>query len=154
MAVGTLYGVVTTAVAAGGLANKQLSGVIDARVKCHLDSYVTTGANEDATSTIAMCPTLPTGANIVGVMLSLSGALTSNVTLSVGDSASAARYLSVVACSAAIVTDMLGAYGVPGGLAYIVGTATGDNQILVTINAANNIVASRTIKIMILYTMD
>ena len=154
MSVGTLYGVVATAAAAGGLSNKQGNGVIDARQKALLDSYTTLGSTEDATSTIAIGTKLPKGAIIKNINLSLSKALTSSVTLSVGDSDTAGRYLASIATTAAILTDMKGSYGVVGGFQYVIGTATGDDQILITINAANNAVAAAVIRVTVEYTMD
>jgi hypothetical protein len=157
MAVGTLYGVVATAAAAGGLANKQLSGVIDARVKAMIDSYVTTGANEDISSTIAVGQVIPKGANILNIIISVSASLGSgSTTLTVGDTGSgrAAAYLTAFACSGAVIYDMTGTYGVAAGFQYVVGTLTGDNQILLTTAGAHNTTASVTIKVIVLYTMD
>ena len=152
MGVGTLYGVNSTLVAAGGVC-QILQGMVDGRVKCMIDSYTTLGSSEDATSTIAMGPALPKGARIVDVILSLSKALTSSVTLSVGDVNTPARYHSGQACSAEVVAHMS---ATSAGINYIIGTSstTDDTQILVTINAQNNAVSAAVIKVIVLYALD
>lgn len=150
MAVGTLYGVVATAALTGGVDNWQDKGKIDGRVKIMSDAYTTTGANEDATSTIAMGFTLPQGARIIDVIVSLSKALTSSVTLDVGDSNDPNRYIDSLACSAAVVKHA----DLEPGIDYVVGTNDGDDQLLITIADANNAVTAAVIKAMVLYTQD
>jgi len=149
MSVTALVGVNATALAAGGLSNKLLAGLLDARVKADFDTYITVGTIEDGTSTIAMGRVLPKGANIVDVILYLSKALTSSVTLSVGDSNAATRYLNAVATTAAIAV-----HANLVGEGYIIGTNSGDNQILVTFNSANNAVTAAVIGVCVLYTHD
>ena len=154
MGVGTLYGVNATLVASGGQ-SKILQGMVDGRVKCMIDSYVTLGTGEDATSTVAMGRALPKGARILNVILTLSKALSSSVTLDVGDLSDPNRYLDSVACSAEIVTDIV-ENNLSAGLNYIIGTdtSTDDTQILVTIADQNNAVADAVIKVIVLYALD
>ena len=151
MGVGTLYGVNTTLIAAGG-ESQILQGMVDARLKVMVDTYVTTGSSEDIGTTIAMGPTLPAGARIIDVILAVSGSLGSNsTTLAVGDSDTANRYIAATAISADVVMHNSAK---SGGVNYIIGTATGDNQILITTAGAHNTTASVNIKVIVLYAMD
>ena len=152
MSVGTLYGVNATLIAAGG-SSQILQGMVDGRVKCMIDSYTTLGSSEDATSTIAMGRALPKGARIIDVILSLSKALTSSVTLDVGDASDPNRYLDGIATTAEVVTRMSAC---SAGLNYIIGTdtTTDDTQVLVTIADANNAVSDAVIKVVVLYALD
>ena len=151
MGVGTLYGVNATLIAAGG-ESAILQGMVDARVKCMIDSYVTIGSSEDIGTTIAMGSKLPTGARVIDVILSASGALgAGSTTLEVGDSDTAARYIALTAITADVVMHNSAK---SGGVNYIIGTATGDNQILITTAGANNTTAAVTIKVIVLYALD
>ena len=151
MGVGTLYGVNATLIAAGG-ESQILQGMVDARVKVMVDTYVTLGSSEDIGSTISMGPKLPTGARIIDVILSATGSLgAGSTTLAVGDSDTANRYIAATAITADVVMHNSAK---SGGVNYIIGTATGDNQILITTAGANNSTASVTIKVIVLYALD
>lgn len=121
-------GTVATAVNTGGVANAVLQGFIDAREKIHLDSYTIAGT-ELAASTINIGANLPAGAKVLSIVLSVDNAQTS-ATFSVGDSNSATRYKSAT-------TDLqtAGRYTYDGKQ-YVVGTNSGDNQILLTTGGA------------------
>lgn len=151
MGVGTLYGVNATLVAAGGV-SQILQGMVDARVKCMVDTFVTTGASEDIGTTITFGPALPTGARILDVILGVTGSLGSgSTTLSVGDANTAALYIAATAITAAVI---LRNSAKPDGLNYIIGTNSGDNRIIVTTAGAHNATASVTVKIIVIYAMD
>ena len=152
MGAGVLYGVNATIAAAGG-ASQILQGMVDGRAKVMVDSYVTLGTGEDATSTIAMGSVLPKGARILDVILALSGALSASVTLDVGDASDPNRYLDSVACSAQTVVHMT---ALTAGLNYIIGTdtSTDDTQVLVTISDQNNAVSAAVIKLIVIYALD
>lgn len=143
-------GLVKTAVDAQGVANWQLSGLIDGRVKASFDSYTALGT-ETAGSTIQMGQVLPTGANVIGILLSVS-ASTGSLTVSVGDNNSATRY-----ASASTSPATAGSY-LYGGKQYIVGTnvgtsTTSDNQLLLTTGGAT-IGVGLIITTVVLYTID
>lgn len=146
MAATQTKGVIATAVAATGLANKQDQGLIDARMKVSIDTYTTSG-NEGVGSTITMGPILPQGARIINIDLiytAMSGA-----TISVGDTNSASRYQNGTAVTSAGKTGITAA----AGINYEIGTNTGDNQIVLTIAGAT-LAASATIKVLIEYSFD
>ncbi len=138
--------VVRTAVAAGGLANKVTQGLIDGRVKVMHDYYVA-DASEALASTIKFGKNLPAGAKVLAILLTSSVAQ-SSVTISVGDGASAARY--VTAGSTTLQTALAPLLAL--GLGYIIGTTTSDNYILVTTAGAT--LTAGTIYCTILYTSD
>lgn len=140
----TVLGTVATVVDSGGLNNAVAQGFLNARVKAMLDSYTIVGT-EAAASTITLGGLLPTGAKVVAIILYVSAAQTS-LTVSVGDDASATRY-----ASAATSLQTAGTYLI-GGKNYVVGTATGDNQIVLTTGGAT--ATAGTLQIAVLYTID
>ena len=140
-------GLTATAVAAGGLSNKLLSGLIDGRVKCMLDTYTIAGT-ETAASTITLGGKIPTGANIIAIVLYVSANQTS-ATFDVGDLESTTRY-----ASASTSLQTAGSY-VYGGTNYVVDmttAATPDNQIVLTTAAAT--LSAATLQIAVLYSID
>ena len=145
----TLKGVNATIVAAGG-ESQIANGMFDARCKVMTDRYVTVGTGEDATSLIKMGYTLPSGARIKDVILDVSANLTGSVTISVGDSTLATRYITAAAVSTAGIFRMSTA----GGSDYVIGTATADGNIYITLNAANNAVSGSIIKLHVIFAMD
>ena len=155
MAVADYFGAVATAVAAtastGGPANWQLSGVVDGRVKCMIDSYTALGT-ETAGKVIAMGPVLPTGANVLAIILTASVSKGS-LTMSIGDYASPTRYKSATTDVATAGTYFY------GGKGYVIGTAanatviTSDNQILLT-TAGATLDAATVYTVIVLYTLD
>ena len=138
-----VVGDIATLCAAGGLANKSLNGNIDGRVKVSFDTY--TCASLAQGSTIKMCQVLPTGAKIVNIKVQ-NAALGGSVTFSVGDSNTAARYISAADGNSAAAWKEATA-----GMGYVIGTASGDNQILITTAGAT---ATGLITIEVTYTMD
>jgi hypothetical protein len=137
-------GVNATLIATGG-ESKILQGMVDSKIKCFVDTYE--AAALATSSTIAMGPTLPTGARVISYQLAFDAL--STVSLSLGDSNSAVRYLASVdtANTAGIKNDIL-----IDGLNYIIGTASGDNQILVSTTGVS--AATGTIKLAVFYVID
>ncbi len=148
MAAVNVKGVVATAVAAGGLSNKVLQGLIDGRVKCMIDQY-TSDTTEGVGSTIKMGQLLPAGANVIGVLLACTTAQ-AGVTISVGDSGSgrSAKYISAStafqSAAASLRADL--------DMGHVVGTVTSDNQILLTTAGAT--LAAGIWTAIILYSAD
>ena len=155
----TLYGVVTTAVIAGGVSNWQNQGVIDGRVKTMIDTYVVPDTNVAAASTIAFGQQLPVGANVIKITLVSTVAQTS-VTVTVGDKVVASRY------GVAASTELQAAY-TPKTCYPIAGvyvttdnsltaaglpSATNDCQIIVT--TAGGVLVAGTIACYIEYVFD
>ena len=141
-----VVGVNRTAWAAGGLANKLLSGLIDARAKIMLDSYTMT-ATEATGSTLKLCANIPNGANVVAIVLYASVAQ-SSLTVSVGDGASATRYATTNTGLQSAVPSIT----ILPGLNYVVGTTTNDNYLLLTTGGATS--TAGIIYAAIIYTMD
>lgn len=139
-----VLGTVATAVAAGGIANQVVQGNIDARVKAHLDSYTIAGT-ETTGSTITLGGLIPKGAKVLEINLDVSANQTS-ATFDVGDSADADRYATA---SASLQTA--GRYTFYGDQ-YVIGTATGDNQIVLTTGGAT--LTAATLKCEVIYVMD
>ncbi len=126
-------------------ADRLSGGEFDGRVKCSIDRYEADGLV--AASTIEIGGTIPNGAKILEIAIQ-ADALGSGVTLAVGDSDTAARYISATAMNTGnkvIRIDTI------GGRDYVIGTASGDNQLLIT-TAGNP--ATGTIEAQIFYTND
>ena len=138
-------GVNKTLVDAGGLQSAMLRGQNDARRKSTVDSYE--AAVLVLASTIQVGSTLPKGARIKEIILH-ADALGGSVTLAVGDSVTADRYITATAMNTANKVTKLTQIA---GRDYVIGTNTGDNQIVITTAGAS---ASGTIKIEIQYTQD
>ena len=154
----TLYGVVTTAVIAGGVSNWQLPGLIDGRVKVMIDTYVLVGT-EAAASTIAVGKQLPVGANVLMIQL-MATVAQSSLTVTVGDKVLAQRY-GVAADTALqtayktlIATPVAGVYVTTDGslTAANLPSATNDCQIIVTTAGAT--ATAGTLAAQIYYTLD
>lgn len=142
----TYKGDVATAVAAGGLSNKVLKGLIDGRVKCMLDS-ITLAGTELSGSLIYLGSLLPAGANVIAIVLSVSVAQAS-LTFQLGDVASGTRYIS--SANSGLQTALLPVLA--SGINYVVGTATNDNQIMLTTGGAT--ATAGVLKAAILYSQD
>lgn len=110
-------------------------------LKVQADSY--TFAGEASGTVLRVGNSLPAGARIHAIIIN-SAALGSGVTLDVGDSHTATRYDTAIACTSAAQTiaDNI------GGKNYKIGTNTGDNQILLTTGGA---AATGAVKALILY---
>jgi len=146
MAAVNVRGRINTLVNTGGQSTI-LQGFIDGRVKSMVDDY-TADATEDAGSTIKVGGTLPTGAKIVGVQIS-NTAQAASVTLAVGDSDDPDRYITAYAADSVRFNNDLN----DTGNGYVVGTNSGDNQVLIT-TAGATLTASDVIKVVIFYVMD
>ena len=138
------YGDVATDYQAGGLANAVTSGLIDGRVKCNLESYTILGT-EAAASTLDVGAELPKGARVIAIVVYVSAAQTA-LTLSIGDDASATRY-----ASASTSLQAIGTY-VYSGKNYTIGTASGDEQILLTTGGAT--ATAGQLEVAVLYAID
>jgi hypothetical protein len=139
-------GVNRTLIDAGG-ESKLLRGLVDGRVKCNVDTYVPLGT-EAAGSTIKVGSDLPAGANIVGVQIS-NLAQDAAVTLAVGDSNDPDRYILAYAADSILGNNTIRQIG----LGYVVGTNTGDDEVLIT-TAGATLGISDAISIVIFYTQD
>jgi hypothetical protein len=98
-----------------------------------------------ATGDVGYVATPPKGSKIIGFLFA-SADLGTGSTVSIGDLASATRYASSIDCGTAAVsgnTAMLAA-----GMNYEIGTATDDDQIILT---AGGSVTAGAVKICILY---
>ena len=137
-------GVNATKIATGGLSNQLAHGTYDARLKCITDSYE--AAALATGSWILIGNTVPTGARIQEVILAYDALAT--CVIAVGDSASYARYIAFTSANAAGLTRL----ATCDGLDYVVGTASGDNQILVHNSGVS--AATGTIKVAVFYTQD
>lgn len=126
-----------------GTANLIARGAVGGNVKVMVDSYEAAALATD--STISMGPTLPVGARVVGFTLAYDALKT--VSLSLGDSASGARYLASFdsANTAGIKNEIL-----VDGVDYVIGTAASDNQIVVKTTGVSS--ATGTIKVAVYYT--
>jgi len=142
----TLKSALATAIAAGGISNWQLPGLIDGRVKVLLDTYTATGSNEDAGSVVTF-KALPTGANILAVFI-FSDNSTAGLTVSVGDADSATRYGSALTSLQAAGMYMLAA---SGALPRVVGTSTNDKSITFTTDGSA-LTTSKIYGLMVLYS--
>lgn len=143
----TLKAINSTLIDAGGLSTL-LSGLVDGRVKCMLDSYVIGGSAETSGSTLDIGGNLPKGANVIAIVLSVSANQTS-ATFDVGDDEDADRY---AAASTSLQTA--GTY-VISGKNYVVDmttVATPDNRIVLTTGGAT--LSAGTLYTAVLYSID
>ena len=104
------------------------AGYIKAPQRIMFDSY--TCAALANPSTITVGDKLPVGAVIHNIRM-VNAALGASTTISIGDSASAARYLAATSTAAAAVVQM----AVQAGFGYKV-TGTTDNRIILTLGGA------------------
>lgn len=100
------------------------AGYNKAHLKVMFDTY--TASALTAGSTITMGDKLPVGAVIINIKM-INAALGASSTISIGDSASAARYQAATSTASAAVVNM----AVQAGFGYKV-TGTTDNQIVLT----------------------
>lgn len=121
-----------------------VGGQIKIKTKCIKDSYALTTGNTSG-DIIKLFGALPAGANISEIHLSVTAAQTS-LTFNLGDSASATRYASANTGlqSAAPVETII------AGSQYVIGTNSGDNQILLTTGGAT--ATAGTLHVEIYYT--
>lgn len=140
-----VLGVNQTLVDAGGLATIA-RGLHNGRIKVNYDSYTADGT-EAAGSTIQLCGDLPAGAKIIAIILA-AGTAQSSLTMTVGNSYDADAYLAAGATQLQTASVAL----VLSGKGVIVGTNTGDNDILITTAAAT--MTAGTIYAAVLYSVD
>jgi hypothetical protein len=119
----TVYGVNATKALTPTPANDIAAGQQLANKRVVYDSYEfsSTAAGTD----VYVGAELPAGHRVVGMKLN-TDALGGSTTISVGDTASAARYLAATDTSSAVNNDSI----VIDGMGYVIGTATGDEQLL------------------------
>ena len=110
-------------------------------------SDTVTFAAADATSVGTVCGLLPAGLMVTNVQLSFED-LGTGTLLDVGDSADANRYLDGVDASTAAGAVSPGL--IFAGQNYVVGTNSGDNQILITVTDA---AATGSVKIVVTGSM-
>ena len=129
-------------------ANRLAKGLFDGRLKVTTDIYE--AAALESGSTIKVGGLLPKGARIKEIVLHTDD-LGNNTTLAVGDSDTANRYIVATdhGAGAALITRITIAQ--IAGRDYVIGTNTGDNQIVITTGAGE---ATNTIKIDIIYAQD
>ena len=144
-----VYGVQATKHIAGGPANTVTSGMADSPLLTMMDTY------EASTLTAGYAiqmgkAALPAGAKIVDIIVS-ADALGASTQLAVGDSDTEARYIAAYASTGA-TKKSLSTDGVIGGKQYVIGTATGDDKILITNTSTG--AATGTINCIIMYTMN
>lgn len=137
-----VYGVNTTKVNAGTKNGNWVSqGLIKSGLKIMSDSYEAVALAAGQTIGLA---NLPAGAVVHGILL-YADALGAGVTVTLGDSHTAARYSSAVVCTSAVavLADKV------DGSGYVIGTNSGDTALLATIGVG---AATGTIKVVVLYT--
>jgi len=137
-------GVTKTKIDAGTLENLDAIGTYNAEVLCMRDTYE--AAALATASTIKMGGEIPKGARIQEVVVGFD-TLSGDTTFDVGDSADANRYQDAVDASS---TGFQRIEAVDG-MDYVVGTASGDNQIVITITGTS--AATGTIKVAVFYTV-
>jgi hypothetical protein len=125
----TIKGINQTLIDAGGIAGLT-GGLRDGRVKVCLDYVDLAATQTGATDVLRLFGTLPAGARILQLKFVTSGNQTS--TVAVGDLASATRYIA----AGQTTLQTAGAIMSCPGYQYTVGTATNDNQIIVTFATA------------------
>lgn len=136
-----VVGVQTTKFAAGsGGSNWVPPGFIKTEAKKWYDYYEASALADASTIKIA---TLPKGAKIVGVTLAFDAL--GSATLAMGDSTTADRYITATSVASAGRTQAINI----DGLGYVIGTATDDEHILLTVASA---AITGTIKVVIDYT--
>ena len=136
------YGVNTTKVIAGtGGSNWVATGSIKTTPKVWYDSYELSAVAAGKTIEVAR---LPVGAKILDFKMAWDD-LGSSVTLALGDSTTADRYMAATAANAAGNSDAIKV----DGMGYVTGTADDDEKILITTAGAT---ATGTVKVAILYT--
>ena len=163
--------VYNTTPSTGGPANWVLTGLVDAPVRCMIDTYVPLGT-EAAGSIIylftdGIYKVLPTGANLIRIDFQVASTTTS-LTCSVGDKNSATRFASASSSFAAATAFSVSCITLATGIAYIVGTnasttgpgtsspstvANGDNQIILTTGGATLSATTSVINAILYYTL-
>lgn len=121
-------------------------GVLGGKVRVMFDSYE--AASLASGSTIKVGKDLKAGTRILDVWI-IADALGSGVTLSAGDSDTAARYISATAANSANLRIDLDTIG---GFNYEIGTNSGDETILITL--AGTASGTGTIKVGVLYAEE
>lgn len=137
----SLYGANVTKIRAGGSGDNIVAGgQIKTTTKVFQDSYEAAGANIGDTIELA---TLPADQTIVDIKIYFDAL--GAATLDVGDSDTAARYMSAVDVSSAGSASL----SVIDGQSYVTGTNTGDTSIIATVAGA---AITGTIKSVVTYT--
>jgi hypothetical protein len=127
---------------AGGQGDNAISeGYVNSTVEVWCDSYEASALASGSTIEIAE---LPAGAKHLSTVVT-HDALGTGVTLAIGDSDTAGRYLAATAAATAGKLES----AVTDGVQYVIGTATGDGTVLLTTGGAS---ATGTIKTIVYFT--
>jgi hypothetical protein len=129
-------------------------GTLGGRVRVMQDSY--TFASEAVNDTILLFQDLKAGATILDLVID-STAVTNAVTLDIGDSDTADRYINgynaqANTTSRGATTAAGGQFQGATGSQYVVGTNTGDEQVIITVLSA--IPTDGSITVTLYYTED
>jgi len=126
-----IKGVNQTKIDNGGLSNQLAAGLKDGRVKVALDSVASLATTQTvATDVLSLFGALPKGAKILMIKLVQTGTQTS--TIAVGTSYNDDEFLAAGSTGIQTAEAIL---HVPGHQ-YVVGTADGDDQVIVTFAGA------------------
>lgn len=142
----TVRGAQATAINTGGI-SQVLSGLIDGRVKCMLDTYSIGTGDLAVGSTIIIGGKMPVGANVIAILLAVSAAQTS-LTFQLGDAGDPDRYAATGHTGLQTATTPV----LIGGKNYVVQTAGTDDQIRLLTEGATATLATLTAAV--LYSID
>jgi len=117
-------------------------GLVGGRLRVSVDTYE--ASSLAAGSAIYMCPPLPAGAKVIGMVLSYD-ALGSGVTLKVGDASDDDRYLAAASAASAGTRDNI----LIDAIGYEITSSTG--QIIITTGGA---AAIGTVKLVVLWSQE
>jgi hypothetical protein len=144
MAIVQVLGVNVTKFQSPGADNWIDQGLIKSGIKVWSDTYVTIGS-ESATSTIHLA-TLPAGAIVHGIIAAWGNIGAATSTIDIGDSDDVNRYATALDIATAGFSTGIE----DSGAQYVIGTNTGDEDILATVNVAD-IDAIGDLKLAVLY---
>lgn len=128
-------------------------GLIGGKVRVMQD-YITLTSDLNSTDYVAVGTKLPTGSQVVDIVLTVTGNLTTATsTLVVGDAGSANRYLASNATTMLTSNTVLTGPNVAGGMYHSVVGDT-DNYIRVAGANAASVISNGTIKISVMYVVE
>ena len=136
-----------TLVAAGGVSTI-IQGIVDARVKCMLDSYTLVAGTVTSGSTIDIGGKMPKGAHVIAIILFVSSAQVA-LTIDIGDDENSTRYASADTSLQAIGTFVFSGknYNVD-----LTTASTPDDQIVITTGGAA--VTAGQLEAVVVYSQD
>jgi hypothetical protein len=129
-------------------------GVIGGKVRV-MNDYITIGAsNLNSTDYVRVCGQLPKGSQVVDVMLTVVGNLTTeSATLVIGDEGDAKRYLISNATSMLTGNKVFFGPNTAEGMYYTV-TGVTDNYLRVSGASTVSVISAGTIKVSVMYTVE